>query len=214
MSKTNPEIDLYLKEGCGRCELFKTPDCKVHSWTDELGALRQILLSTELKEERKWGVACYTHQSKNIVMLSALKDFVSLSFLKGSLIKDPDKILSKAGENSHIARLIKFKSLGQVEQYRENVLDFIKQAIEIEKSGKKVKKEAVPEEIPEELKTAFENDAIFKEAFEALTPGRKRGYLIHFNQAKQSKTRISRIEKYRSQIMNGIGIHDIWKQSK
>ena len=110
----NPKIDNYLAEGCGRCPLVGTPDCKVHQWPEELMKLRNILLDCGLTEELKWGVPCYTYQSKNIVLVSALRNYCAFSFLKGVLLEDPHNILEKPGPNSQSDRVIKFTSVEQI----------------------------------------------------------------------------------------------------
>jgi uncharacterized protein YdeI (YjbR/CyaY-like superfamily) len=210
----NPKVDKFLLDGCMRCSLGGTPECKVHQWIPELEALRQIMLSSELTEDLKWGVPCYTLNNKNILMIYAFKDQCSVSFMKGALINDPKNLLEKAGENTQSARVLRFKSLNDVTSIEEDIKSFITQAIEIEKAGKKVVVEKKPEPIPIELIEKFESDEIFKSAFKALTPGRQRGYILHFSQAKQSGTRKSRIEKCTANILNGIGLHDQYKSKK
>lgn len=204
----NPLVDNYLIDGCGRCPLGGTPQCKVLTWSEELHYLRSILLTTELKEEVKWSVPCYTYQGKNVIILSAFKDNCVLSFFKGALIKDKYKLLESAGEHSQSVRLIRFKSLEEVTKNEAKIITYIKEAIEIEKSGKKVETKASTMEYPEELVAIFKKNAAAKKAFESLTPGRQRGYLLHFTGAKQSATRISRIEKCLPLILKGKGLND------
>ncbi len=204
----NPEVDLYLEQGCGRCPLVGTPDCKVHDWEEELKQLRLIILESGLKEEVKWSVPCYTYQGSNVLILSAFKNYCSVSFFKGSLLKDPRKVLVKPGKNSQAARLFKYTSVEQITDSEHILKEYIREAIRIEQSGEKVKFKKNPEPIPEELKVKFDEDPALKEAFEALTPGRQRGYIIHFSGAKQSFTRQRRIEKYIPKIKEGKGFHD------
>jgi uncharacterized protein YdeI (YjbR/CyaY-like superfamily) len=210
----NPKIDNYLSEGCGRCPLGGTPECKVHQWPEELKELRKIILECGLTEELKWGVPCYTHQNKNIVLISALRGYCALSFFKGVLLKDPQKILEKPGPNSQSDRVIKFTSAQQIIELRDVLKAYISEAIEIEETGLKVESKQNPEPIPVELQQKFDEDPFFKTAFEELTPGRQRGYILHFSQPKQSKTRVSRIEKSTPKILNGEGLHDKYASKK
>lgn len=204
----NPKIDLYLAQGCMRCAYGGTDKCKVHSWTDELQYLRNIALESGLKEELKWGVPCYTYNDSNVLNVSALKESAVLSFFKGVLLKDQAKLLEAPGENSQSVRLAKFTNLDQIKDHEQVLRSYIVEAIEIEKQGKKVHFKKNPEPIPEELEHVFEQKPEVEKAFYALTPGRQRGYILHFSQPKQSKTRVSRIEKYIPRIMEGLGFHD------
>jgi uncharacterized protein YdeI (YjbR/CyaY-like superfamily) len=205
----NPQVDHYLAHGCGRCSLYDTPDCKVHSFTEPLIQLRRILLESGLTEEVKWSVPCYTYQGTNVIMLSAFKDYCFLSFFKGSLLKDPAGILQKAGPNSQAGRLIRFTATEEVVKQEDTLKAYIQNAKEVEDQGLTVTRtEKVPESVPDELRAKFEEDPALQQAFEALTPGRQRGYLIYFGGAKKSKTRTSRIEKYIPKIMEGKGFHD------
>lgn len=210
----NQKVDQYLVEGCMRCELGGTPQCKVLSWTNELETMRQIVLETGLKEEVKWGVPCYTFQDKNILLVSALKEFSAISFFKGSLLKDPANVLVAPGKNSQASRYLKFKSVDEIIKKEQTIKEYIREAVEIEKSGKKVEFKKNPEPMPEELEQKMEEDPYFRDAFERLTPGRQRGYIIFFSQPKQSQTRISRIEKCTSKILNGEGLHDKYQSMK
>lgn len=209
----NPGVDTYLDEGCGRCSFYQTPQCKVKTWIEELVTLREIVLKHDLKEEVKWSQPCYTHNGKNVLLVAAFKDYATIAFFKGSLLKDPQNLLFSPGKSSQAARQFRFTSVDDIKKNLPYINECIKEAINLEKSGKKVIFEKNPEEIPEELLQKFEDDVAFKNAFKALTPGRQRGYLLHFNQPKQSATRIARIEKYYTQIMNGQGIHDAYRQS-
>lgn len=214
MNEMNPKIDNYLAEGCGRCPFGGTSDCKVHQWPEELMKLRRITLDCGLTEELKWGVPCYTYQNKNIVLVSALREYCAFSFFKGVLLKDPHKILEKPGPNSQSDRVIKFTSVQQIIEL-ENVLKaYVAEAIEVEKAGLKVEFKQNPEPIPEELQQKLEEDPFFKTAFEELTPGRRRGYILYFSQPKQSKTRVARIEKCTPKILNGEGLHDKYSSKK
>jgi uncharacterized protein YdeI (YjbR/CyaY-like superfamily) len=178
-------------------------------WQEELKQLRKIALGTQLTETIKWGVPCYVFGESNIILLGSFKAFCSISFLKGSLMQDPDGILLKPGENSQVARMLKFTDLDQIRQLEPVIKAYIVEAIEIEKAGlKPVLEKSADLEFPEELLQILDKDAAFKAAFTSLTPGRQRGYNLFFTAPKQSATRIARIEKYRQQILDGKGIND------
>lgn len=210
----NPQVDIYLEIGCGRCPLGNTPDCKVHTWTNELIALRSLLLDCGLTEERKWGVPTYMWKNTNVLILSAFKESCTLNFFKGSLLDNSHGLLVKPGPNSQAGRFLRFTSVDEITSRYDLIKSIILEAIEIEEKGLKPEIIQNPEPIPDELQTFFDNDPNLKNAFESLTPGRQRGYILYFIGAKQSQTRISRIEKYIPQILNGIGIHDEYRKSK
>ncbi|MDD2794165.1 MAG: DUF1801 domain-containing protein [Sediminibacterium sp.] len=203
----NPLVDKYLAEGCVRCKYGATPRCKVHLWQEPLELLRQIVLETGLKEEIKWSFPVYTHEGKNIVMVSALKDSANISFFKGALLKDPQKILQLQG-NLQSGRIIRFTNTADIKKIKTAMKALIREAVAVEERGEKVVYKRNPEPVPEELIQAFKADPAFNKAFHALTPGRQRGYIILFSQPKQVQTRISRIEKYRERILQGKGIND------
>ena len=196
-----------------RCPLGATPDCKVHKWYNELVLLRALIQDCGLNEEIKWGVPCYTFQNKNILLLGAMNNYCCISFLKGSLLSEK-AFLQKPGPNSQAARLIKFTSISEIEKIKDDIIECIYEAIEIEKAGLKVNFKSNLEAIPEELQQRFDNDPVFKSAFYSLTPGRQRGYIINISKAKQSQTRIKRIEKYTPMILSGIGLNDKYRSRK
>jgi uncharacterized protein YdeI (YjbR/CyaY-like superfamily) len=200
-------VDKYLVEGCMRCKYGGTSQCKVRNWVEELELLRHIVLETELIEEIKWGVPVYTHNGKNVVTINALKESANIGFFKGVLLSDKHKILQQQG-NLQSDRIIKFTNSADIEKLKDTLKTYVLEAIEVEKSGKKVEFKKNPEPIPVELLEVFEQDPEFKQVFYNLTLGRQRGYIIHFSQPKQSQTRIGRIEKYKEQIFNGIGLND------
>jgi uncharacterized protein YdeI (YjbR/CyaY-like superfamily) len=199
--------------GCMRCKFGGTPACKVHKWTEILEYLRQIALESGLKEEVKWGAPVYTHQGKNIIAIGALKNFATLGFFKGVLLRDPEGILQQQG-NLQSDRIVKFTQVEDVERLESTLREYIKEAVAIEESGQKVTFQKNPEPIPEELLEAFDAAPVFRNAFYQLTPGRQRGYIIHFSQPKQASTRTSRIERYKEQILAGIGLHGHYKSRK
>lgn len=208
----NKQVDNYLIDGCMRCKYGGTLKCKVNNWKEELVMLRHIVLECGLNEEVKWGVPCYIINSKNVLTVSAFKEYAALSFFKGVLLKDKQQLFSKHGESSQSARFIKFTNPQQIIQQKELLKAYILEAIEVEKSGAKVTFKKNLEPVPEELLNKFEKMPEFKKAFYRLTPGRQRGYIIHFSQPKKSETRISRIEKCEQMIFEGVGLNDHYKK--
>ena len=205
----NTSVDAYFVEGCGRCKLGGTPQCKVNRWAAELQLLRQLLLASGLNEECKWGMPCYTLNGQNVALLAAFKEYCSINFFKGALLSNEWGLLSSAGENSQAGRLIKITSIEQVNVHAEHILNTLLQAVNIEKSGQKVPQRSIDdEEVPQELLTEFAADPELERAFRALTPGRQRGYLLFFRGAKQSATRTSRILKNKDRILKGKGLQD------
>ena len=209
MDHRNPQVDQYLTDGCGRCPLGGTPRCKVHTWPDELNELRRIVQECGLTEELKWGVPCYTSEKKNIAIVSAFKEYCSLSFFKGALLRDEQGILTSPGENSQSARQIRFTSVEEITPLESILKDYLREAMEVEKSGQKVDFKAKSElTLPDELQAMFRKLPALESAFRALTPGRQRGYVLFFSSAKQPQTRAARIEKHIPRILEGLGMHD------
>lgn len=191
----NPNVDFYFN--------------KAGKWQDELELLRKIVLDCRLTEELKWGVPCYTLNGSNVVLIHAFKEYCALLFHKGALLEDLDGILIQQTENVQAARQIRFSSVKEIEERETNIKAYIHEAIEVEKAGLKVPMKKTKEfEMPEEFQQKLDEMPGLKSAFEALTPGRQRGYLLYFSGAKQSKTRISRIEKYIPEILKGKGLND------
>jgi uncharacterized protein YdeI (YjbR/CyaY-like superfamily) len=200
-------VDAYLRDGCGRCEHYRTPSCKVHLWTDALVALRQVVLLSELDETMKWGAPCYTLGGKNVVMVAAQKDFCMLSLFKGALIDDPHEVLERVGPNTNAGRRMIFRSAEEVHQKREVILEVLAKAIALERAGVK----AAPsqrEPIPEELQRRLAGDAALERAFHLLTPGRQRSHILHIGGAKQSQTRERRVEQSVPLILAGRGMNE------
>lgn len=209
MNKMNPKVDVYFTAGCGRCPLVNTPECKVHNWTEELQLVREIVLDCGLTEELKWSHPVYTFEKKNIVMIGAFNENCVLSFFKGALLKDADGILQKPGENTQAGRVIRFTEVQKIIEMESIIKEYIYEAVEVEKSGLKVDfKQTSDHKFPEELEKKLDANEAFKNAFNALTPGRQKGYILHFSEPKQSKTRESRIEKSTSRIFLGKGLND------
>lgn len=194
-TEKNPKVDEFLS--------------KTKQWKDEFISLRNIILDCELTEDFKWKHPCYTLQGKNIVLIHGFKDYCALLFHKGALLKDAKEVLIQQTENVQAARQLRFKSVKEIAEMKTTIKTYIQEAIEIEKAGLKVDlKEHTEYIIPEELHNKFEEIPALKTAFEALTPGRQRAYIFYFSQAKQSKTRVARIEKYMQQILDGKGLND------
>lgn len=182
---------------------------KSKNWKEELTKLRSIVLSCGLTEEVKWYQPCYSFNGTNLIILGSFKEFCTLSFFKGVLLKDETKILEFAGENTQSAKIVKFTNVQEINKLEATLKDYINEMIALEKSGAKVTFKKIEEQkLPEELEEFFNQDKDFENAFKALTPGRQRAYLLHFSSAKQSTTRIARIEKVKPQIFAGKGLND------
>ena len=183
---------------------------KSTKWKEEMNLLREIILDMkELHEDYKWMHPCYTLGGKNVVLIHGFKEYCALLFHKGALLKDPEGILIQQTENVQSARQIRFTDITRIKKQRAVIKRYIREAIEIERSGMKVKlKETAEFPVPKEFQSRLNKNPDLKNSFEALTPGRQRGYLFYFSQAKQSKTRESRIEKYIPNIIQGKGIDD------
>ena len=178
-------------------------------WTNEITLLRQIVLKSGLDETFKWMHPCYTFNTKNIVLIHEFKHYCALLFHKGALLKDDKKLLVQQTENVQSQRQLRFQSLEEIRSLEPLIHDYIAEAIEIEKSGKIVpKKQLEAFSVPAELEQIFAESASLKTAFFNLTPGRQKGYLLRFTQAKQAKTRIARIEKNIDRILFGKGLND------
>lgn len=191
----NPKVDFYFS--------------KSEKWQKEIKKLRTIVLDCQLNEELKWGVPCYTFQKSNIVLIHEFKEYCALLFFKGALLNDANGILIQQTENVQSARQIRFTHIQEIIDLEPVLKTYIYEAIEVEKAGLKVELKKTKEfNVPEEFETKLNTDSDLKTAFYALTPGRQRGYLLHFSAAKQSKTRESRIEKSIPQILNGKGLDD------
>jgi uncharacterized protein YdeI (YjbR/CyaY-like superfamily) len=179
-----------------------------HQDPAETAALQQIAQGCGLVEKIKWGKPCYMDGEKNIVLIQRFKEYVALMFFKGSLMKDPKKLLHQIGE-MEVPRQLRFTSVGEIEDQASTIRAYIMEALELEKSGAKVERKKVAEiEVPAELQQRLDSDAALKKAFAGLTPGRQKGYLYQIAAAKQAATRASRVEKYAPQILAGKGLMD------
>ncbi len=192
---TNPRADAFFNRAQG--------------WHDEMLRLREIVLDCGFTEEIKWGKPCYQSEGKNVVMIGPFKEHCALLLFKGALLQDPKGILIQPGEESQSGRQIRFTSVSEIDKLAATLKRMLKEAIAVEKSGVKVELKKIAERaIPEELEQKFKSMPKLKKAFEALTPGRQRAYLLHFAGAKQSATRTSRIEKCVERILDGKGMMD------
>jgi uncharacterized protein YdeI (YjbR/CyaY-like superfamily) len=191
----NPKVDFYFD--------------KDQKWQEELVQLRNIALDCQLTEELKWGNPCYTNQKSNIVLIHAFKEYCAFLFFKGALLKDTNGILIQQTENVQAARQIRFTSVKEIIDLKAVLKTYIYEAIEIEKAGLKVDLKKTTEfPVSEEFQKKLNENLNLKKAFESLTPGRQRAYLLYFSQPKQSKTRESRVEKSIAQILDGKGLND------
>ncbi|HEV7349861.1 YdeI/OmpD-associated family protein [Telluribacter sp.] len=195
MNTPTPTVDFYFT--------------KAQEWQQELEHLRRIVLGCGLTEELKWGVPCYTFQKSNVVLIHTFTDYCALLFVKGALLQDAEGILVQQTENVQAARQVRFSSVGQVVEKEAILKAYLYEALEVEKAGLKIDfKKTTEYHIPEELQKKLDEIPALKTAFEALTPGRQRGYLLYFSAPKQAKTRESRIEKCTERILNGKGLND------
>lgn len=195
MNPANPKVDFFFT--------------KARQWQKEYEKLRVIALDSGVVEELKWGVPCYTYNGNNVVLIHGFKDYCALLFHKGVLLKDREKLLVQQTENVQSARQMRFRDIREIIDLESTIKVYIKEAIKVEKEGLKVPMKKTSEfNMPEEFQVKLKKNAPLKKAFEALTPGRQRGYLLYFSSAKMAKTREERIEKYIPQILKGKGLDD------
>jgi uncharacterized protein YdeI (YjbR/CyaY-like superfamily) len=195
MNNRNPKTDFFFS--------------KPTKWQDEFRKLRKIILGCGLTEELKWGKPCYTFQQSNVVLIHGFKEYCALLFMKGALLKDAKGILIQQTENVQAARQIRFTNGREIAKIEPVLKAYIKEAIEVEKAGLKMSYKKTSEfRVPDEFQNKFDANPVLRTAFDALTPGRQRGYILYFSGAKQSKTRESRVEKCIPQILKGKGLDD------
>jgi uncharacterized protein YdeI (YjbR/CyaY-like superfamily) len=195
MKNANPKVDFFFN--------------KSGKWQDEFNKMRTIALDCKLNEELKWGHPCYTFEKKNIVLMHGFKEYCAFLFFKGALLNDPAGILVQQTENVQAARQIRFANVREIVKMKTTVKAYIHEAIELEKAGARVNFKPTKEfTIPAEFQTKLDEVPGLKMAFEALSPGRQRAYILYFSTAKQSKTLVSRVEKYMSRILLGKGLDD------
>jgi uncharacterized protein YdeI (YjbR/CyaY-like superfamily) len=194
-AETNPKVDFFFD--------------KAKTWQKEYEQMRAIALDCGLVEDLKWGCPCYTQDGRNIVLIHGFKEYCAFLFFKGALLGDPNRILIQQTENVQSARQVRFTNVKEIVKLKTALKAYIYEAIEVEKAGLKVKlKKTTEYAVPEEFRQKLDKMPKLKTAFNALTPGRQRAYLFHFSQAKQSKTREARVEKYIPQILKGKGLED------
>ena len=195
MNNGNPKVDFFFS--------------KAQKWQEEFKKLRTIVLACGLTEELKWGKPCYTFEKSNVVLIHGFKEYCALLFIKGALLKDAKDILIQQTRNVQAARQIRFTNIREIAKLEPVLKAYIKEAIEIEKAGLEVKLKKTSEfKVPDELQIELDAMPVLRTAFDALTPGRQRGYVLYFSGAKQSKTRESRVEKWIPQILKGKGLND------
>jgi uncharacterized protein YdeI (YjbR/CyaY-like superfamily) len=194
-STANPKVDAFI--------------ANANRWQEELKRLRAILLDSELVEEFKWAQPCYTFEGKNVIVISGLKESCALAFFKGVLLKDVHGVLTRPGQHSQSTRWFKFASVREIAEMKSVVKAYVREAIEVEKAGLKVKlKKTSDLKFPEEFEMMLDEFPELRTAFYALTPGRQRGYIYHFSAPKQSKTREARVQKFMPHILKGKGLLD------
>jgi uncharacterized protein YdeI (YjbR/CyaY-like superfamily) len=194
-ANTNPQVDFYFN--------------KAKNWQEALAQLRTLVLDCGLTEELKWGVPCYTYRTGNVLLLHVFKEYCAVLFFKGVLLSDPNGLLVQQTENTQATRQLRFSSAQQVREMEAVVRATIQEAIEVEKAGLEVSfKQTADYALPEEFQVKLAEVSGLREAFEGLTPGRQRAYLLYFSAAKQAKTRVARVEKYLRQILDGKGLDD------
>jgi uncharacterized protein YdeI (YjbR/CyaY-like superfamily) len=198
----------YFAKGCGRCERFATADCSTRKWSAGLAALRRICLDLGLVETVKWGHPCYLHAGRNIAIFGALRDDFRLSFFEAALLRDPERVLEKAGPNTRHADLIRFTAAEQVAARERLLVAYLREAMAHAEAGTRAPKGSQPLELPAELAAALAADAELGDAFRALTPGRQRSYVIALGSAKTAATRVARITKFRAKILAGKGAQE------
>jgi uncharacterized protein YdeI (YjbR/CyaY-like superfamily) len=195
MNKMNPKVDWFFN--------------KAKQWKEEYEKLRVLALDCGVTEELKWGCPCYTFENKNIVLIHGFKEYCALLFFKGALLNDADNLLIQQTKNVQAARQVRFTRVREIDELKDILKRYIREAIEVEKAGTKMNfKKTTEFNMPEEFQIKLKANPKLKTAFNALTPGRQRGYLLYFSSAKQSKTREARIEKYILQILEGNGLED------
>jgi len=194
-SRMNPKVDKFVNGA--------------PMWQDEFEKLRMICLDCGLSEEWKWGKPCYTFEKSNIVIIQGFKEYCALLFFKGALLHDTNAILVKPGENTQAGRQIRFTNVREIVEMEPVLIDYISEAIEVEEAGLEVElKKTTEVTIPEEFQRKLDEIPALKTAFDALTPGRQRAYILYFSAPKQSKTRVSRVEKHVQRILDGKGLND------
>jgi uncharacterized protein YdeI (YjbR/CyaY-like superfamily) len=199
------EVEPFFSDGCGRCARFATAECSARIWADGLAQLRKLCLAAGLEETLRWGHPCYQHAGRNIALIGAFRGDFRLSFFNAALLADTAKLLEKPGPNSQTASVIRFAAAHEVAAQKAMILAYLREAMQHAETGTMPPKTVLTLELPKELTDALDFDPELAEAFEALTPGRQRSYVIALSSAKKPETRIARIAKYRAPILAGKG---------
>ena len=193
--RNHPKVDAFME--------------RTDQWKSEFELLRSLALDSGLSEDLKWGQPCYMLEGRNVFLIHGFKEYCAVLFMKGALMQDDEGLLIQQTQKVQAARQLRFTGVEEIREKSEQIAAYMQDAIEVEKAGLKVEMKPMQEfAVPEELRMRFEDDAALREAFEALTPGRQRAYLLHFTEPKQSKTRIARIEKHAPRILEGKGLTD------
>jgi uncharacterized protein YdeI (YjbR/CyaY-like superfamily) len=201
-------VDAFLRDGCGRCEHYRTPACKVLRWTAPLVALRALAREAGLTEEMKWGHPTYTVDGRNVVILGAFKDRCTVSFVEGAGLPDPGGLLERPGPNSHRDRLVAFRSLEELEARREQVRSLLAAAVAFARSGERLPPRTEADPVPAELEERLAADPALRTAWDALTPGRRRSHVLHVSGAARAETRLRRAERCAPDILAGKGFQE------
>ena len=205
MPTTISDIEDYFSKGCGRCPRFDSQDCSTKQWAEGLKALRRICLSEGLSETLKWARPCYMHTGQNIVIIGAFRDNFRLSLFNAALMQDSSNMLERQGPNTKHKDMLRFTANGQVSALESVIRQYLKEAMAHAEAGLRPPRDSNELSLPEELIKALDSDPELAEAFQTLTPGRRKSYVINLNSAKQSQTRLKRIEKFRDKIFAGKG---------
>ncbi|RUS63224.1 hypothetical protein EGN72_05815 [Pseudorhodobacter sp. E13] len=199
------EVATFFTDGCGRCDRFASDDCSARIWAEGVARLRTLCLAAGLQETLRWGHPCYRHAGRNIALIGAFRGDFRLTFLNAALLADRDKLLEKPGPNSQTASVMRFASAKEVAARAPQIAAYLAEAKGFAEAGVQPPKQARSLDLPEELIDALDADSDLAEAFEALTPGRQRSYVIALSSAKKPETRVARIAKFRAPILAGKG---------
>lgn len=202
------DVDAYLRDGCGRCAKYRTPECKVHRFEDVLAGLREIALASGLREEIKWGCPCYTLDGKNVAMVAAFVDRAALQLFRGAELDDPAGVLEAPGPSSRFVRLLVVRSAAKLRRLRPIAARLLAQAIALERRPTRAAPAPASEPVPPELARALAADPRLGRAWDALTPGRRRSHVLHVAGAKQEATRERRVAACVHAILAGRGFHE------
>jgi len=199
------DADDFFIRGCGRCDRFDTPDCSTRPWEPGLRALREICLGLGLEEAVKWAHPCYMHARRNIAVMGAFRDDFRLNFMNAALLKDPETLLKRQGASSQHPSMLRFTANEAVEEMAPIIRAYLREAMDYAEQGVKAPRNESEPDVPAELSEALDADPELAEAFHALTPGRRKSYVLNLNGAKQAETRVKRIARFREKIIAGKG---------